>query len=76
MPLILMFKSEHFKVWCVLLLLSVITHSIYITLKLKSVIPFLKVKYYSLTYMIADKEENVLETEIMETDYLGYNLRN
>lgn len=42
MPLILMFKSEHFKVWCVLLLLSVITHSVYITLKMKSVIPFFK----------------------------------
>lgn len=26
--------------------------------------------------MIADKEENFLDTEIMETDYLNYNLRN
>lgn len=26
--------------------------------------------------MIADEEENFLETEIMETDYLKYNLRN
>lgn len=26
--------------------------------------------------MIADKEENYLETEIMETDYLNYSIRN
>lgn len=26
--------------------------------------------------MVAVKEENVLETEIMKTDYLDYNLRN
>lgn len=76
MPLILMFKSEHFKVWCVLLLLSVITHQYTSHLNWNLSFHLLKVKYYSLIYMIAGKEENVLETEIMETDNLDYNLRN
>lgn len=58
------------------LLLSVITHSVHIILKLKSVIPFLKGEILLPYLHDSWEEENVLETEVMETDYLDYNLRN